>query len=163
MKLQKISPFLWYNDAAEQAAQHYVGIFPDSKIDFIARAPSSIAESPSELKPGAVMVVNFTLSGMGFSALNGGPGYDFTQAVSFVVHCSDQAEVDHYWERLSDGGKKIQCGWLSDRFGLPWQIVPTMLFDAMQNSDPAVAARVFKAMLEMEKLVIADLEKAARG
>ncbi|MDI9409007.1 MAG: VOC family protein [Candidatus Pacebacteria bacterium] len=163
MKLQKISPFLWFNGVAEAAAQHYVSIFPDSRIDHIARAPSTVGESASELKPGAVMVVNYTLSGMGFVGLNGGPGYDFNQAVSFVVNCQDQAEVDHYWDRLSDGGNKIQCGWLTDKFGLPWQIVPTMLFDYMQGSDREAAGRVFKAMLEMEKLVIADLEKAARG
>ena len=163
MKLQHISPFLWFDGVAEQAAQHYVSIFPDSRIDSITRAPGNIGDSPSQLNPGAVMLVSFTLRGMNFTALNGGPGYEFNQAVSFVVNCKDQAEVDYYWEALSDGGTKIQCGWLRDRFGVPWQIVPEVLFELMQHSDPAAAARGFQAMLGMEKIVIADLEKAARG
>jgi predicted 3-demethylubiquinone-9 3-methyltransferase (glyoxalase superfamily) len=157
--MQSITPFLWFDSQAEQAAEFYVALFPDSTITGVARygeAGPGVA--------GTAMTVNFTLRGQEFVALNGGPIYQFTPAISFVVDCESQDEVDHYWDGLlADGGEPVQCGWLTDKFGLSWQIVPRRLGELMGSSDPEVAKRVTQAMLKMIKLDIAELEAAARG
>ena len=156
--MQPITPFLWFDSQAEQAADFYVSVFPDSEITGITRygeAGPGVA--------GTAMVVAFTLRGMEFSALNGGPVYQFTPAVSFVVDCQTQDEVDHYWDVLTaDGGAEVQCGWLVDKFGVSWQIVPRRLTELMADPDGAKARRVTEAMLKMKKIIIADLEAAAR-
>ena len=133
-------------------------MFPNSKITAIARMP---AGGPSA--PGAVMTVAFELDGDKFTALNGGPHHSFTPAVSFVISCKDQAEVDHYWDRLSEGGKPNVCGWLADRYGLSWQVVPTRLVELLTSGDKAKAGRVMGAMMQMAKIDIAGLETAAAG
>src|SRR5579862_6732547 len=152
---QKITPFLWLDHQAEEAAQFYVSIFPNSAVGKIARYTDA-GPGPK----GSAMTVAFHLDGQPFTALNGGPIFKFTEAVSFVVHCETQAEVDRFWERLSEGGAKGQCGWLKDKFGLSWQVVPTALFDLVQDQDPAKVQRVMKAMMQMKKLDIAGLENA---
>jgi predicted 3-demethylubiquinone-9 3-methyltransferase (glyoxalase superfamily) len=157
---QKITPFLWFDDKAEEAIKFYVSLFPNSKIGEISRYSDEGAEV-SGMPKGSVMVVTFELDGQKFMALNGGPHFKFTEAVSFLVDCETQAEVDHYWDKLSQGGHKDRCGWLKDRYGLSWQVVPTVLGKLM--SDPAKASRVMKAMLQMDKLDIVRLEEAARG
>lgn len=158
--VQRITPCLWFNGAAEEAAQFYVSLFPDSRIDNVSRAPGDYPGGNA----GAVLLVEFTLAGQHFLGLNGGPQFCFTEAVSFSVSCADQAEVDRLWEALTaDGGKAIQCGWLRDRFGLSWQIVPDALPRLMRSSDPAEASRVFQAMSKMVKLDVAELERAAAG
>lgn len=158
--VQRITPCLWFDGQAEEAAQFYVSLFPDSRIDNISRAP---ADYPGG-KSGVVLLVEFTLAGQHFLALNGGPQFHFTEAISFSASCADQAEVDRLWEALAaDGGKPIQCGWLRDRYGLSWQIVPDALPRLMKSSDPAQAARVFQAMTKMVKLDVAGLESAAAG
>lgn len=156
--MAKITPCLWYNYNAEEAAKFYVTLLPDSRIDEIVLSP---ADNPSTPK-GAVLLVKFTLGGQPFIGLNGGPLFKFTEAVSFTIDCDDQAEVDRLWESLlSDGGKPKPCGWLEDRFGLSWQIVPKILPQLMSDpKDPARAQRVMQAMLEMEKLDIAKLSAA---
>ena len=153
-----ITPFLWFNDKAEEAANFYVSIFPNSKILSVSRYGDA-GPGPK----GSVMTVNFELDGHAFTALNGGPHYSFTPGVSFLVPCDTQQEVDHYWQKLTAGGKPVQCGWLEDKFGLSWQIVPKALFRLMKGTDPAAAQRVTKAMLQMVKLDVARLEEAARG
>jgi predicted 3-demethylubiquinone-9 3-methyltransferase (glyoxalase superfamily) len=160
--MQKISPFLWFNDNAEEAVKFYTSIFKNSRIGKISR----YGEEGKEItggKPGSVMTVEFTLEGQEFIALNGGPHFKFTEAVSFVVNCKTQAEVDRYWNKLSTGGKKVQCGWLKDKFGLSWQIVPTVLAELMSSKDAAKSGRVMKAMLKMVKLDIKKLQQAAKG
>jgi predicted 3-demethylubiquinone-9 3-methyltransferase (glyoxalase superfamily) len=149
MTKQKISPFLWFDQQAEEAAKFYVSIFPDSEVETIVRHPEA-----------RVLTVAFRLNGQQFTALNGGPKYKFTEAVSFVVNCETQAEVDHYWDRLSEGAQQIQCGWVKDKFGLSWQIVPNVFLEMIQDKDPARVKRVMDAMLQMKKLDIAMLEKA---
>ena len=156
--MPKIAPFLWFDSQAEEAAEFYVSVFPDSEILSVARYGEA-GPGPA----GSAMVVAFKLRGTEFSALNGGPVYQFTPAISFSVDCVTQDEVDHYWESLTaDGGKEVQCGWLVDKFGVSWQIVPRRLAELMSSPDPAVAKRVTEAMLKMKKLVIADLEAAAQ-
>jgi len=158
---QKITPFLWFNDQAEEAAKFYTSIFPNSKIVNISRhTPEGAAASGRP--PGSVMTVDFQLADQRFVALNGGPLFPFTEAVSFVVNCETQAEIDHYWISLTAGGKEVQCGWLKDKFGLCWQIVPTVLPELLSSSDPEVSGRVMQAMLQMVKLDIAGLKVAAR-
>ena len=156
---QKIVPFLWFDGNAEEAARFYVSIFPNSKLDGdVSRyGDEGLAE------PGSVMVVPFELDGQDFLALNGGPLYHFTEAISFVVRCEDQAEVDYYWEKLLEGGEPSQCGWLKDRFGVSWQVVPTVLGDLIGGPDPEGASRAMKAMLEMVKLDIDGLKRAYAG
>lgn len=154
--MQKITPFLWYSDQAEEAARHYVSVFPDSRIVSVSSLP---CESPSG-PPGAVKIVEFDLFGQRFTAMSAGPLDPFNHAVSFVVHCADQAEVDRYWNGLLDGGTAEQCGWLRDRFGLAWQIVPTALFELMSHPDRARAGRVSDAMMKMVKIDIATLRAA---
>jgi len=153
-----IIPCLWFDGRAEEAANHYVAIFPDSRITEIMRWPMD-GMAPA----GTVLTVSFELNGVEFVGLNGGPDFAFTEAVSFQVMCDDQREVDHYWECLGEGGREIECGWIKDRFGLAWQVVPKILPEALAGSDRAKAARVMKAMMTMVKLDVAELEKAARG
>ena len=159
--MQKITPFLWFSDNAEEAVRVYVSIFKNSKIGKIARydeAGEKIAGRPA----GSVMTVEFQLEGEDFVALNGGPMFKFTEAISFVVNCETQEEVDYYWRKLSTGGKEVQCGWLKDKFGLSWQIVPTILPELLSDKDAAKSQRVMQAMLEMVKLDIKKLKQAAK-
>jgi predicted 3-demethylubiquinone-9 3-methyltransferase (glyoxalase superfamily) len=151
--MQKITPFLWFDGNAEEAARYYTGIFPDARISGGAPGPD-----------GKPIVVSFELAGQSFTALNGGPQFKFNESVSFVINCGDQQEVDHYWDRLTaDGGAPSRCGWLKDRFGLSWQVVPVQLPRLMQNEDKVLVGRVFEALMKMDKIIIADLEKAAAG
>ena len=156
--MQKITPFLWFDGKAEEAMRFYTSVFPDSKAGTVTRYGEA-GPGPK----GSVMTATFTLFGQEFIALNGGPLFPLTPAVSFVVSCDTQREVDHYWEKLSAGGQTQQCGWLTDRFGLSWQIVPTAMGRLMEGGDAARSNRVMKAMLGMTKLDIAALEKAYQG
>lgn len=156
--MRKITPFLWFNNTAEEAARFYVSIFKNSRIGRITRYPQG---SPGPA--GSVMTVEFTLNGQPFIALNGGPVFKFTEALSFVVRCDTQAEVNRYWQKLAAGGRTQQCGWLKDKFGLSWQIVPTILNKLMADRDPAKAQRVTQAMLKMVKLDIKELKAAHAG
>ena len=153
--MQKITPFLWFDTQAEEAANFYVSIFKNARIGAISRYGEA-GPGPA----GAVMVVPFTIEGQEFLALNGGPLFVFSPAISFVVNCETQDEVDELWERLSAGGDKLQCGWLKDRYGLSWQIVPTILGTLMSDPDPVKTNRVMQAMLQMTKLDIAALRRA---
>ena len=157
--MQKITPFLWYATQAEEAAAFYASIFPDSRVERVVTLPS---ESPSG-PPGSVKVVDFVLFGQRFAAMTAGPLDPFNHAVSFVVNCENQAEIDRYWHALLDGGTPEQCGWLKDRFGLSWQIVPTVLGDMMSDPDRAKAKRAADAMLKMVKIDIATLQAAYTG
>ena len=156
--MPKISPFLWFDHQAEEAATLYTTVFPNSKVTEVQRFPEG-APGPE----GAVMVVRFQLDGKEFTALNGGPQhFTFNESVSFVVDCKDQAEVDHYWDSLiADGGEPSQCGWLKDRYGLSWQIVPTVLNELLADPDGQRSSRAMQAMLKMSKLDIAELKAAA--
>ncbi|HET7833868.1 MAG TPA: VOC family protein [Gallionella sp.] len=157
--MQKLTPFLWFNDQAEEAVNFYLSIFRNPRLIKIARYPEG---SPGP--KGSVMTVHFSLDGQEFVALNGGPHYTFSPAISFVVNCDTQAEVDEYWDKLAaDGGKQNQCGWLHDKFGVSWQIVPRILGDLVSDVDEAKAQRVMQAMLKMTKIDIAALEQAARN
>ncbi|HLX83179.1 MAG TPA: VOC family protein [Terriglobales bacterium] len=156
--MQKITPFLWFDGKAEEAANFYVSIFKNSKIDHIARYRDA-GPGPK----GTVMVVGFQIEGQKFTALNGGPIYTFSPAISFYVNCETQAEVDELWDKLSAGGKEIQCGWLTDRYGVSWQIIPNTLMELMQDKDPVKSQRVFQAMLKMVKIDIEGLKRAHRG
>jgi predicted 3-demethylubiquinone-9 3-methyltransferase (glyoxalase superfamily) len=153
--LQKISPFLWFDNQAEEAARFYTSVFKNSRMGAVTRYGET-GPGPK----GSVMTVAFELEGQQFMALNGGPDFKFTEAVSFVVHCENQQEVDEMWEKLSAGGSEIQCGWLKDRYGLSWQIVPTVFFEMIQDADAERKERVMKAMFQMTKLDIAGLEAA---
>lgn len=151
---QKITPFLWFNDNAEEAAAFYVSVFPNSQITDVARMGEG----------GPALTVAFTLDGEDFVGLNGGPVHAFTEAVSFVIDCETQEEVDHYWETLTaGGGQPGDCGWLKDRFGLSWQVVPRRLPELLTDPDPVRAQRAMQAMMQMHKLDIATLEAAANG
>jgi predicted 3-demethylubiquinone-9 3-methyltransferase (glyoxalase superfamily) len=154
--LTRITPFLWFDNLAEEAAKFYTSIFGNSKIGKIVRK-SAAAPGPT----GEVFTVQFWLDGLEFTALNGGPHFTFNEAVSFVVHCETQQEVDYYWDALLAGGTPSQCGWLKDRFGLSWQIVPTALLELIADPDPARAQRATAAMMKMVKLDIEALRKAA--
>ena len=159
----KISPFLWYDKEAEDAAKFYCSIFKNSKIGKIARYPKEAAEKIGR-PAGSVMTVEFTVDGVEFVALNGGPMYKFTEAVSFNVNCETQDEIDYFWEKLSaDGGETGPCGWLKDKFGLSWQVSPRILGEMLADKDAAKAARVMNAMMEMDKIDVAALERAAKG
>jgi predicted 3-demethylubiquinone-9 3-methyltransferase (glyoxalase superfamily) len=156
----KIYTHLWYAKEAEEAARFYASIFPDSRVD---RVTPLLSESPSG-PPGSVKVVDFTLFGQRYQAISAGPHHEFNDAISIVVQCDDQAELDRYWNALLAGGGKTQaCGWLIDRFGLRWQIVPAALDEMMRDKDPACSKRVTDALLKMVKLDVAALEKAYRG
>jgi predicted 3-demethylubiquinone-9 3-methyltransferase (glyoxalase superfamily) len=157
--MQKIIPHLWYSKEAEQAAAFYASVFPDSRVD---RVTSLDNESPSG-PPGSVKVVEFTLFGQAFMAITAGPLDPFNHAVSFMVICDDQAEVDRYWNALLEGGAPEQCGWLKDKFGLSWQIVPKVLGEMMTDADRTKAKRVAEAMLKMVKFDIAELQRAYEG
>ena len=160
MARTKLFPFLWYAKEAEEAARLYASVFPDSRVDRVTALQS---ESPSG-PPGAVKVVDFTLFGQRFQAMSAGPHHEFNDAISLVVLCDDQAELDRYWNALLKGGGKAQaCGWLIDRFGVRWQIVPAALEEMMRDQDPVRSKRVTDAMLTMVKLDIATLEKAFRS
>jgi predicted 3-demethylubiquinone-9 3-methyltransferase (glyoxalase superfamily) len=156
MASPNIKPFLWFDHQAEEAANFYVSVFPDSRIVKVMRYG---AAGPGP--PGSVMTVEFVLDGRPFVALNGGPHFKFTEAISFAVNCQTQEEVDHYWERLSAGGADFQCGWLKDKFGVSWQVVPTELPALLSNPDPEIAQRVLKAMMPMKKLDIRALKEAS--
>jgi predicted 3-demethylubiquinone-9 3-methyltransferase (glyoxalase superfamily) len=155
--MQKITTFLWFDSQAEEAANFYVSIFKNSRIGTIRRYGDT-GPGPK----GSVMIVTFQLEGQEFTALNGGPHFSFTPAISLLVNYESQAEVDELWEKLSAGGKKDRCGWLTDKYGLSWQIVPTKLSQLMSDPDPKKANRVMQALLQMDKLDISRLEEAAR-
>jgi len=156
--MPKITPFLWFNDRAEEAMHFYVSIFKNSKAGSVTRY--------GDAGPGArgsVMTANFQLDGVDFTALNGGPQFPFTEAVSFVVHCETQQEIDHYWDKLTAGGRPSQCGWLKDKFGLSWQVVPDVLPRLLKDPDPTKSQRVVQALMQMTKLDIARLQQAAES
>jgi len=156
---QKITPFLWFDDKAEEAAKFYTSIFKNSKIGNITRYDEEAA-GPTGRPAGSVMTVDFQLAGKEFVALNGGPMFKFTEAISFVVNCENQEEVDYFWSKLSAGGEESRCGWLKDKFDLSWQVVPTVLTEMLTDKDTAKAKRVMHAMLQMDKIDIAVLKKA---
>jgi predicted 3-demethylubiquinone-9 3-methyltransferase (glyoxalase superfamily) len=160
--LQKITPFLWFDNQAEEAVKFYTSIFKNSRIGKIARYGEE-GERIAGRPKGSVMTVEFQLEGQEFIALNGGPHFKFTEAISFVVNCKTQAEVDKFWKKLSAGGKKVQCGWLKDKYGLSWQIVPTILGELMSDKDTAKSHRVMQAMRKMVKLDIKKLKDAYAG
>jgi predicted 3-demethylubiquinone-9 3-methyltransferase (glyoxalase superfamily) len=161
---QKISPCLWFDNQAEQAANFYISIFKNSKIIQISRY-GEVGQEVHGRPPGSVMTVAFELDGQMFTGLNGGPIFKFNEAVSFQVYCDTQQEVDHYWDKLSAGGdeKAQQCGWLKDKYGLSWQVVPRVLIDMVTDSDAQKSQRVFGAMLQMKKIDIEKLKKAYAG
>jgi predicted 3-demethylubiquinone-9 3-methyltransferase (glyoxalase superfamily) len=156
--MKKITPFLWFDDQAEEAATFYVSVFPNSVIERITRYGEA-----GPRPRGTVMTVEFRLDGQPFVALNGGPEFRFNPSVSFVVHCDTQEELDEMWARLSDGGAEVECGWLTDRYGLSWQVIPSILMDLIDPSDPERADRVLRALMKMKKLDLAALRKAADG
>ena len=156
--MQKITPFLWFDSNAEEAVNFYVSVFKNSKVLKVARY-SDAGPGPK----GSVMTVEFELNGLEFVALNAGPTFKFTEAISFVVNCETQEEVDYYWERLSEGGEKSHCGWLKDKFGLSWQVTPTILGKLMTDNDSEKAKRVMETMLQMDKLDIEPLQRAYEG
>ena len=158
-RMQRITPFLWFDHQAEEAANFYVSIFKNSKVGSMARYDEEGAKAAGRPQ-GSVMTVGFELDGQEFTALNGGPMFKFTEATSWVVNCETQEEVDHFWERLSAGGEEVQCGWLKDRFGVSWQVVPTVLIEMLQDKDPQKAKRVMAAMLKMKKISIEPLRQA---
>ena len=153
--MNAISTFLWFDGDAEAAAHHYVSIFPNSSVTSVSRQGEA-----ADGMPAPVLLVSFELDGRPFTALNGGPVYSFTPAISFVVSCEGQAEVDAYWSRLSEGGSEGQCGWLTDRFGVSWQVVPTALASFIGGDDQVGAGRAMQAMLGMRRLVIDELSRA---
>src|SRR5438132_5918684 len=156
--MQKITPFLWFDNQAEEAANFYASVFKNSKIGTISRYGEA-GPGPK----GSVMVVTFQLAGEEFMALNGGPLFKFTEAISLSVNCETQEEVDELWEKLSEGGEKGRCGWLKDKYGLSWQINPTVLGEMLSDKDAEKSNRVMRAMLKMNKIVIEDLKRAYEG
>jgi predicted 3-demethylubiquinone-9 3-methyltransferase (glyoxalase superfamily) len=156
--MQKITPFLWFDNNAEEAANFYVSIFKNSRILSVARYGDA-GPGPK----GTVMTAEFELDGQKFIALNAGPRFKFTEAISFVVNCETQEEIDYFWEKLSAGGEESQCGWLKDKYGLSWQVVPTILRELMGGKDPERSNRVMQALLQMQKLEIEPLKRAYEG
>lgn len=157
--MSKITPCLWFEGAAEEAARFYVSLLPDSRIE---RIHHSLVDTPGG-KAGAVLLVEFTLAGQRYAALNGGMTVPYTNAVSFMIDCADQAEVDRLWAALTAGGEEVQCGWLKDRYGVPWQIVPTVMLQMLADPDRSKATRAMQAMMGMVKLDIAGLQRAYDG
>jgi predicted 3-demethylubiquinone-9 3-methyltransferase (glyoxalase superfamily) len=155
--MSKIAPCLWFDGNAEEAANLYTSLLPDSRIDKVMRSPADTPSGPE----GSVLVVEFTLAGQRFIGLNGGPQFRFNEAISFTIDCADQAEVDRLWQELSADESAEQCGWVKDRFGVSWQIIPSALPELLGDPDPAKARRVMQAMLKMKKIDIAALERAA--
>jgi predicted 3-demethylubiquinone-9 3-methyltransferase (glyoxalase superfamily) len=162
--LNRITPCLWFDSQAEEAAEFYVSVFPNSRITTTTHYTDAGREVHGR-EPGSVMTVAFELDGHGFIALNGGPVFQFNEAVSFQINCRDQAEIDRYWALLTAGGdeRAQQCGWLKDKFGLSWQVVPANMDEIMDDSDPERAGRVMNAMLPMKKIDMAELERAYNG
>jgi len=160
---QKITPCLWFDDQAEEAATFYTSIFKNSKVVRVTRYGEEA--TPSGKAPGSVLTVVFQINGQEFTALNGGPHFKFTEATSFVVNCESQDEIDYYWDRLSAGGDETaqQCGWLKDKFGLSWQIVPTALNELLNDPDPEKSRRLWSAILQMKKIDLETLKQAAEG
>ena len=156
MSAAKITPFLWFNNNAEEAMNFYASIFKNAKFDIISRWGDN-GMGPK----GAVMSASFELEGQKFMALNGGPMFSFTEAISFFINCDTQEEVDMFWEKLSEGGTKSRCGWLKDKFGLSWQVIPKALGELLGSKDPATSKRVMQAMMQMDKISIAGLQNAA--
>jgi len=156
--MQKITPFLWFNNQAEEATKFYISVFRNSKMVSITRY-GDVGPGPK----GTVMTTKFQIGGQEFAALNGGPQFTFSQAISFVVNCRTQEEVDEFWEKLSDGGEKQQCGWLKDKYGVSWQIVPVVMIEMLNDPDPEKSQRVMKAMLLMDKIDIKILKQAYKG
>jgi predicted 3-demethylubiquinone-9 3-methyltransferase (glyoxalase superfamily) len=156
--MQKITPFLWFDDKAEEAMNFYVSIFKNSKITGVSRYGDA-GPGPK----GTVMVGTFQLDGQEFMAINGGPHFKFTEAISLLVNCETQEEVDEYWEKLSEGGEKSRCGWLKDKYGLSWQVVPTILGELMQDKNAEKSGRVMEAILQMDKIDIKTLKQAYEG
>jgi len=158
--MPKITPCLWFDGNAEEAAQFYVSLLPDSRIDGVMRSPADNPSTPA----GAVLTVDFTVAGQKFQGLNGGPDFSFNEAVSFQIDCEDQVEVDRLWNALAeDGGQPGPCGWIKDRFGLSWQITPRALGRMLSDPDTEAAGRAMQAMLKMGKIDVAELERAFRG
>jgi predicted 3-demethylubiquinone-9 3-methyltransferase (glyoxalase superfamily) len=160
--MQKITPFLWFDRQAEEAAEFYTRTFKNSKILSVSHYGAAAAQA-SGMPEGSVMTVEFEIEGQRFIGINGGPQFQFSPAISFMVDCRTQEEIDFLWETLSDGGEPNQCGWLKDKFGVSWQITPTILHENLQDEDKERSERVMRAMLEMDKLDIAMLDKAYRG
>jgi len=160
--MQKITPFLWFDDKAEEAVRFYTSIFKNSKILSATRYEEEGAKAAGRPK-GSVMTILFTLEGQEFIALNGGPVFTFSPAISFVVNCKTQKEIDRLWEKLSEGGEKDRCGWLKDKYGVSWQIVPTVLGKMLQDKDPKKSRRVMEAILKMNKIDLATLRQAYEG
>lgn len=162
--IQRITPFFWFDTQAEEAAHFYAAIFPNSRVGRVHRYTAEVARATGR-EEGAAMTVEFDLDGQHFTALNGGPAFSFTPALSLVVHCATQAEVDHYWDRLGAGGdpQAQQCGWLKDRHGVSWQVIPAALGELLGDPDPARARRAAEAMMGMKKLDVAALRRAAAG
>lgn len=156
--MQKITPFLWFNDQAEEAMNFYISIFKNSKVINVSRCGDA-GPGPK----GSVLTATFELNGQKFIALNGGPQFNFSEAISFLINCKTQKEIDDLWEKLSAGGTKSRCGWLKDKFGLSWQVIPTALAEMLQDKDPARSKRVMQAMLQMDKIDIAQLKQAYEG
>ena len=158
--MQKITPFLWFDHQAEEAAKFYTSVFENSKIGKILRYDEAAAKAAGE-PVGSVLTIEFEIGGQKFTALNGGPEFKFNEAISFVVNCDTQEEVDYFWEKLSaDGGQESECGWLKDKFGVSWQVVPTVLIEMLQDKDSEKSERVMKAMLQMQKIDIKTLKEA---
>jgi len=161
--MQKITPFLWFDTSAEEAVNFYVSIFKNSKVGKVTRYNEASAKAAGRPR-GSVMTAEFQLEGQNFVAINGGPHFKFTEAISFVVDCETQEEVDYFWVKLTaDGGQESQCAWLKDKYGLSWQIVPRILIQMLQDKDPQKAQRVMQAMLQMKKIDIATLRQAYEG
>ena len=160
--IQKISPFLWFDDDAEEAAKFYTSVFKNSKVTDIARYGDAGSKASGRQK-GSVMTVSFELEGQKFTALNGGPVFKFSPAISFAVTCETQDEVDYFWDKLSDGGQQVECGWLTDKYGVSWQIVPKALIEMLSDRDAKKSERVMEAMLQMKKLEIQVLRNAYGG
>ncbi|MET0488475.1 MAG: VOC family protein [Candidatus Rokuibacteriota bacterium] len=162
-RVQRITPFLWFDEQAGEAAHFYVSIFENSRVTGVTHYDEAGSQAAGRPK-GSVMTVAFELAGQEFTAINGGPVFTFTEAISFVVNCKNQKEVDHFWEKLtSDGGQEVQCGWLKDKFGMAWQVTPRVLLEMLQDTDAERAQRAMAAMLTMKKIDIAALEEAFGG